>query len=122
MLELWERKCGGVVLRPTGVRGPGGEGSSPQKVREKYKEVTEKSFRSWMLDLSDVTTDGKGQRHQLWVVLAPIYEMQYIKNPRYLPVDEDCTEIPRLKPREASTELKAATVKLRNNYEKQQAQ
>lgn len=87
--------------------------------REKYMKVTEESSCRYELELSDVDTDSKGQRHQLWAAPARFCATRYIIDPRYLPEDESSTEIRRLASREIIAEFRAAHVKSRGKYRKQ---
>lgn len=50
-------------------------------------EVTAESFCRWALELSDVCTEGMRQRHRVRVVPGPLWAMQYINGPQYLPKD-----------------------------------
>lgn len=58
-----------------------------------------------MLKLSDVATDSKEQRNQMWVVWALLFLIRYINDSRCLPRDENSMETWRLKPKETNVEV-----------------
>lgn len=76
-----------------------------KRCEEELIEVTAESFSRWAVELSKVFTDNKEQRHSAWVVLASFCAMQYIKDPQYLPGDEDSRKRKRLSPTEAKATL-----------------
>lgn len=74
-----------------------------------------------MLEWSDVVTDSHGQRHQVWVAPGPFWARRCTSDQRYLLRDENSMETWRLRPRQASVEFKAAFLKSRLDFRKQQA-
>lgn len=57
--ELWEKRCGGVVLRVTGVRRPGKRVASYEEVCRGVRESHEEDATHGELKLSDVATASK---------------------------------------------------------------
>lgn len=55
-------------------------------------EVTAKLFYRLTLELEDAAADGKGLRHQMWVVPPAFYAVQNINDPRYLSGDVEGLE------------------------------
>lgn len=50
-----------------------------------HMELTPNSFCTQALELSDVSTGSKGQRHQVWVIPGPIFAMRLITDAPCLP-------------------------------------
>lgn len=79
-------------------------------------------FCRWLLKVSDVATDSKGQRHRAWVVPTPTRAVRYINVLRYLLEEETSTETRKLRPSEANVDFEAAALKSREDYRKRQPQ
>lgn len=52
------------------------------KNEEECMEMSDKSFRREALELSDVSTNNKEQRHSVWLFLALLCAMHYTNDPQ----------------------------------------
>lgn len=116
---FWAESSGGVALRVTSVCRSRKEVASDEEIREEYMQVTRELAR-WALELSGASTDSERQRRQVLVAQASFWATGYISKPRYLPEDNNSMETRRLRPREAGAEFRAAAVRSKKYYRKQQ--
>lgn len=75
-----------------------------------------------MLEPSSVPNDSGGQTQHVWAVPALLCAMQYINHPRDLPGKKNSMKIRTLRQRKANVESRAAAVRSKENYRKQQVE